>query len=68
MALMNRLLQKAFPVMAITGLLMAGWGLIITPDEIKANAGNDGITAMAWGGKAVAQNSIYTDSGGPVSE
>jgi hypothetical protein len=35
MSLIRNLLSKAFPLMAITGLLLAGWGLIITPDEIQ---------------------------------
>lgn len=34
----QRLLNRAFPLMAITGLLLAGWGLIITPDEIKSDS------------------------------
>ena len=38
MNLLNRMLGHLFPVMAISGLLLAGWGLIVTPDEIKADA------------------------------
>jgi hypothetical protein len=36
MSTIHLLLNKAFPLMAITGLLLAGWGLLITPEEIKA--------------------------------
>lgn len=38
MFLIQRLLSRMFPLMAITGLLLAGWGLIITPEDMKSNA------------------------------
>ena len=38
MSLIQSLLSRAFPFMAITGLLLAGWGLIVTPDEIKGDS------------------------------
>mgnify|MGYP005820240821 CR=1 FL=1 len=34
----SQLLGKMFPLMAISGLLLAGWGLIVTPDEMKGDA------------------------------
>ncbi|MGK5082890.1 hypothetical protein WDW37_06265 [Bdellovibrionota bacterium FG-1] len=34
MILIQTLLHRAFPLMALTGLLLAGWGLLVTPDEI----------------------------------
>ena len=40
------LLNRAFPLMAITGLLLAGWGLIITPDEMKVE--NPGAHWALW--------------------
>ena len=47
MILIHRLLNRAFPLMAISGLLLAAWGLIVTPDDIK------GSTQVAlWGAKA----------------
>jgi hypothetical protein len=46
----QRLLSHLFPLMALTGLLLAGWGLIVTPDEIQGNAlaALDGSAAKAW--------------------
>ena len=38
MVLFRELLNRAFPLMAITGLLLAGWGLIITPDEMRSDS------------------------------
>lgn len=32
----NAILGNAFPLLAVAGLLLAGWGLIVTPDEIRA--------------------------------
>jgi hypothetical protein len=44
-------LHRAFPLMALSGLLLAAWGLIVTPDEIKGNAqlwrGQTQATALA---------------------
>jgi hypothetical protein len=34
--IIQSLLNKAFPLMALAGLLLAGYGLITTPDEMKA--------------------------------
>jgi hypothetical protein len=32
----NAMLGYVFPLVAVAGLLLAGWGLIVTPDEIRA--------------------------------
>jgi hypothetical protein len=40
----KRLLGRMFPLMALTGLLLAGWGLIITPDDMKTDS-----QAALWG-------------------
>ena len=29
-------MAQAFPVMALAGLLLAAWGLLVTPDEFQA--------------------------------
>jgi hypothetical protein len=44
----NQLLGRLFPWMALSGLLLAGWGLLITPDDMK------GDPQAAWGAKAPA--------------
>jgi hypothetical protein len=36
MRTIESLLNKAFPLMALTGLLLAGYGMVSTPDEMKA--------------------------------
>ena len=33
---LNAVLGHAFPLFAVAGLLLAGWGLIVTPDDIRA--------------------------------
>ena len=43
----KRLLGRIFPLMALSGLLLAGWGLIITPDDMKGDA-----QGALWGAKA----------------
>jgi hypothetical protein len=37
MVQVNRMLGHMFPLMALSGLLLAGWGLIVTPDEMKVD-------------------------------
>ena len=32
----QRFLSRMFPLMALTGLLLVGWGLIVTPDDVKS--------------------------------
>ena len=49
MITIQRLLSQAFPLLALTGLLLAGWGLIVTPDEIQGNA-----QVALWGERAPA--------------
>lgn len=34
MTLIQRFLNKAFPLMALFGLILAGWGLIVAPEEL----------------------------------
>ncbi len=34
----KRMLGRMFPLMALSGLLLAGWGLLITPDDMKSNS------------------------------
>ncbi len=34
MDLFKSLLNLVFPWMALSGLLLAGWGLVVTPDEM----------------------------------
>ncbi len=38
MNMIHRFLNHAFPLMAISGLLLVGWALIITPEEMKSDA------------------------------
>jgi hypothetical protein len=45
----QRMLSQAFPLMALTGLLLAGWGLIVTPEEVQGNA-----LVSLWGDRASA--------------
>lgn len=49
MITIQRMLSRAFPLLALTGLLLAGWGLIVTPDEIQGNA-----LVTLWGERAPA--------------
>jgi hypothetical protein len=44
MILIQKVLSRAFPLMALSGLILAGWGLIITPDELK-----NGQEIARWG-------------------
>jgi hypothetical protein len=49
MITIQNVLSRAFPLLALTGLLLAGWGLIVTPDEIQGNA-----QVGLWGERAPA--------------
>jgi hypothetical protein len=51
MMTIHRLLNRAFPFMAISGLLLAAWGLIVTPDDIKGSA-----QVAIWGAHATSQS------------
>jgi hypothetical protein len=46
----KRLLGRIFPLMALSGLLLAGWGLLITQDDMKSDA-----RVALWGGNTSAQ-------------
>jgi hypothetical protein len=47
----QRLLNHAFPLMAVAGLLLAAWGLLVTPEEIQGNA-----QVALWGDSAPASS------------
>jgi len=49
MTTIQQLLNKAFSLMALSGLALAGWGLIVTPDEIQG-----GQEIVSWGAKPLA--------------
>ena len=55
MIFMQSLLSRIFPLMAISGLLLAGWGLLVTPDDMKSN-----VQVALWGAKATS--SLLVDS------
>ena len=38
------LLSNAFPLLALTGLLLVGWGLIVTPEDYQTN-----VQVALWG-------------------
>lgn len=45
----KRLLSSIFPLMALTGLLLAGWGLLVTQDDMKGDA-----PGSFWGAQTTA--------------
>ena len=49
MALIHGLFQKLFVITAVTGLLMAGWGIVNTPDVTQASAVTGGLQEMNHG-------------------
>jgi len=55
MILIHRLLNRAFPLMAISGLLLAAWGLIVTPDDIKGSS-----QVALWGAKTSSHSTFET--------
>ena len=59
MTLFDHLLNRAFSLMAVTGLLLAGWGLIVTPDEIKNDA--------RWGARETSWVSVDGSTPGTTS-
>lgn len=54
---MNRILlvlDHAFPLLALTGLLLVGWGLLNTPDEFQQG---QEISQWAWSFKSKSYSS-----------
>ncbi len=45
MRLIQNLLHEAFPLMALAGLLLAGYGLLTTPDEVRTEMKFQRLTA-----------------------
>lgn len=52
MTLFQSLLNRSFSLMAFTGLILASWGLVVTPEEIQSTAAEPSITLSGhWGAK-----------------
>jgi hypothetical protein len=56
----HQFFNRAFPLMALSGLLLAAWGLIVTPDDIKGSA-----QVAIWGARASTQPSLEANTWSP---
>jgi hypothetical protein len=51
MTTIQQLLNKAFSLMALSGLALAGWGLIVSPDEIQGER-----DVVSWGARPLTDH------------